>query len=234
MSWAEIKRAINSSLGTSSFKPLNEYIKDVLTNENFGEATIITESQVWTANKSGVYKVICVGEGGTATDTSSGGSGGVVVEKVLANEGDSYNIVIDGDARFGSLCTATRAQGAIGGGGNTNGTGVVYSGINGKTTSLTNPAASGADVRFFDPKYMSLPIVSIMSDSNVYMATGGQGLFGGRQSLAGKSSTSLAQYIASGGGGYGAGGGRAGSSNSTGVKGTGGRACVYIELIYEE
>ena len=117
MSWAEIKRAVNSSLGTSSFKPLNEYIKDVLINENFGGATIITESQTWTANKSGVYKVICVGEGGTATDTSSGGSGGVVVEKVLANQGDSYNIVIDGDARFGSLCIATRAQGASGGGG---------------------------------------------------------------------------------------------------------------------
>lgn len=223
--WKELKKVVNSNFN----KPLNEQLID----REFYEGQLITSSTTWTVPKTGIYKIICVGAGENGSAQYGGGaSGGVVVEKARLTEGASYSITIGDNALFGTLCSATGASGGTGGSGTVT-NGKVYAGQNRNKTS--NNVAIGADVSFFDSKYMSKAIQTITQATtpNLYFAPGGTGLFGGQQGLTLNSTTNIG-YAASGGGGYGAGGGLAHTS-STGklATGSGGAACIYIELIQE-
>lgn len=44
MSWAEVKKAINSTIGTANAKPLNEIFEDFFTERNIEKGIIITEN----------------------------------------------------------------------------------------------------------------------------------------------------------------------------------------------
>ena len=222
--WKELKKVVNSNFN----KPLNEQLID----REFYEGQLITSSTTWTVPKTGIYKIICVGAGEDGSASYGGGaSGGVVVEKARLTEGASYSITIGNNALFGTLCSAIGASNGTGGSGTVT-NGKVYAGQNANNTS--NHIGNGADVSFFDSKYMSKAIQTITQANTpmLYFAPGGTGLFGGQQGLK-LSSTSTTGYAASGGGGYGAGGGLTGSSSSSYTIGVGGAACIYIELIQE-
>lgn len=84
--WAEIKYALNSTLGTSSFKPLNELLEDIA-----GGEVIFKESGVFTVpdGVTAIFVTACGGGGGggsrkkSSSDEygSGGGSGGACVVK---------------------------------------------------------------------------------------------------------------------------------------------------------
>lgn len=223
--WKELKKVVNSNLS----KPLNEQLID----REFYEGQLITSSTTWTVPKTGVYKIICVGAGEDGSSSHGGGaSGGVTVEKAKLTEGDSYSITIGNNALFGTLCSATGASRGTGGSGTAT-NGKVYVGQN--ANRVSRDIGRGADVSFFDSRYMSKAIQTITQATTPFLhfASGGTGLFGGQQGLDLSSTTNIG-YAASGGGGYGAGGGQAGTSTTnTRASGAGGAACIYIELIQE-
>lgn len=106
MSWGEMSR-INNNMK----KTLNEQLVDM----RFNAVQVITETSTFTPSKSGLYKVICVGAGGTATSQSSSGTtyyiagsgGGVAIKNMRLTVGTSYNITISTTASFGNIMTAT-------------------------------------------------------------------------------------------------------------------------------
>lgn len=120
MSWAETIK-INSNMGV----PINEQLR----NNRFMPVRIITEAGTYTPEKSGYYKVICVGAGGSGYarkrsgsnayyDTSCGGAGGVAIKTYHLLSTESYTVSIDTSVTFNNELTATR-----GGSGNSNSNG---------------------------------------------------------------------------------------------------------------
>lgn len=112
MSWAKVKK-INSNMKT----PLNEQIKNAL----LGEFYVITSSQTFTVPKTGKYRIIAVGAGGSSRYTSSGSivhysgaSGGVSIKNLDLVAGDEYEINISGKAE-GFGITAYPASNDVGG-----------------------------------------------------------------------------------------------------------------------
>ena len=108
MSWGEVFK-INSNMK----KPLNEQLREA----RFLPLRIITSNATFTPEKTGIYKVICVGAGGSGTyygatdeERGSGGSGGVAIKTVKLVKGTGYSVTVGTTASFsygsGSL-TAT-------------------------------------------------------------------------------------------------------------------------------
>ena len=90
MSWAEVKHALNSTLGTDEFEPLDQLLSH--------GAVIIKESTVWNIPKGikRIYVTACGGGGGggnrpknsNTTCAGSGGSGAAyIVRKLFSVEG---------------------------------------------------------------------------------------------------------------------------------------------------
>lgn len=103
MSWGEVFK-INSNLK----KPLNEQLRDM----TFQPVRVITETGTYTPEKSGLYKVICVGAGynGEVVGSShiaGGGGGGVAIKTLELNASTSYNVTVNGQASFNAILTAT-------------------------------------------------------------------------------------------------------------------------------
>ena len=109
MSWGEVYK-INSNMK----KPLNEQIQSI----KCLPIRLITASTTFTPEKTGVYKVICVGAGGAGyaykttnsgntVFSSGGGSGGVAVKVLTLNSGTKYNVSIGTSASFGNIMTTT-------------------------------------------------------------------------------------------------------------------------------
>ena len=220
MSWAKVLK-IN--------KNVKKAINEQLTDREFNIGQLITASTNWVVPKTGIYKIICVGAGAEAniSNRTSGGAGGVVVEKAILKQGDTYSITISGSSSFGDLCTANQANGWRGGDGITT-NGVVYVGGNGAYEAYI---ANGGNVGLFDKRYTTeADVYPIGTEAN---AIGGNGLFGQKRSVSVYSLDGIINYAATGAGGFGGGGACVGNSYS-GASSSAGGACVYIELVEEQ
>lgn len=98
MSWAEIKQALNSKVGTSDFEPLDEMIETIY-GLFYGEM-LITESKTFTVPKS-ITKLFISGcgaggSGANGRGTKAGGNAGqyVIQEEVSVNPGDVFTITV--------------------------------------------------------------------------------------------------------------------------------------------
>lgn len=99
MSWAEIKKSVNSNIS----KPINEQMREWA----FGQSWLFTESSAFVPVKTGLYRIICVGSGCESSsinngDTSnpkiltlSGGAGGVAIKTMRLNSGTSYSVSLN-------------------------------------------------------------------------------------------------------------------------------------------
>ena len=120
MSWAEVFK-INSNMK----KPLNEQLNEVkeqlngrLRNTICLPMRVITFSSTYTPEKTGLYKVICVGGGGGAgggssssysglTKKNGGGGGGVAIKTLRLSSTTSYNVTVSTTASFSTELSAT-------------------------------------------------------------------------------------------------------------------------------
>ena len=131
MSWAEVFK-INSNLK----KPLNEQMRDL----KYHPLRVITSTSTYTPEKTGWYKIICVGKGGdgAADKTSSpnnyrgaaGGGGGVAIKTMQLTKGTGYAVTVSTTASFAAGSTIITATGG------------------GTATSRTGGTASGGDYNF--------------------------------------------------------------------------------------
>lgn len=115
---------------------------------------IITASTTYTPEKTGTYRVICVGKGGDGyVSTSSnyhpeaGSGGGVAIKDIRLVKSQSYNITVSGTSSFSTLLTATAGgdrggTGGTGTGGDYNYTGEIGEEIENYTAEI--PARAGA------------------------------------------------------------------------------------------
>ena len=138
MSWKEIKKSVNDNLSI----PLNQQIR----NNRFLPARIITKTTDWVVERSGWYKIICVGAGGLAENSSSytrsGGSGGVSIKDTLLSSGDTVSIILTNGTVTaigmiaevgGDATTSTPGKGGKASGGDSN-----FSGKAGISSGSTN------------------------------------------------------------------------------------------------
>lgn len=105
MSWGEVFK-INKNMKRS----LDEQLRDM----KFQPIRVITATGTYTPEKTGLYKVICVGAGGKGVVVESGGSymgggggGGVAIKTLRLVKSTSYNITIGTTASFSNTLTAT-------------------------------------------------------------------------------------------------------------------------------
>ena len=139
MSWAEVFK-INSNMN----KPINEQIRESV----YKSIRVIKSTSTFTPEKTGIYKIICVGAGGNGTYKGayqdcmgvSGGGGGVAIKTLRLSKTSSYNINIgtaisfmtpDGDfieaynGDSGSSSNSNKISGGTAAGGDENYTGDV-------------------------------------------------------------------------------------------------------------
>ena len=141
MSWAEVFK-INNNMK----KPLNEQMRDM----KFQPIRIITATGTFKPEKTGLYKVICVGAGGNGEKygssganvhyIASGGGGGVAIKTLRLLSTTSYNITVGTTASFthgsGSLTAVAGSDGDAAGekpgkGGTASGGDLNYTGTDG-------------------------------------------------------------------------------------------------------
>ena len=98
MSWAEIKNALNSTVGTEEFQSLDEMIETVY--GMFYGKLLITENKTFTVPK-GVTKLFISGcgaggSGANGGETKAGGKAGqyIIQEEVSVNPGDVFTITV--------------------------------------------------------------------------------------------------------------------------------------------
>ena len=163
MSWAEVFK-INSNMK----KPLNEQLRDI----KYQPIRIITATGTFKPEKTGLYKVICVGAGGdgniyksntTASSLASGGGGGVAIKTLRLLSTTSYNVTVGTTASF------THENGSLsaiaGGSGNAN-----------KGEGGTGGTASGGDSNYVGTKGSSFYCNS-SSNRQLCPAPGSVGVF---------------------------------------------------------
>ncbi len=152
MSWAETIK-INSNMGV----PINEQIR----NNRFLPIKIIDSTGTYTPEKSGYYKVICIGKGGDSYvkkrsgsnnyyDVSLGGAGGVAIKTYHLNNTQSYTINITTDVTFNSELSATRGTSgssiSSGAAGTATGGDYNYTGLTGEGYTTPGDNFDGASV----------------------------------------------------------------------------------------
>lgn len=112
MSWGEVFK-INNNMK----KALNEQMRDL----KFQPLRVITANTTYTPEKTGLYKIICVGAGGKSTTSGNvaygGGGGGVAIKTMRLEKTSSYNVTVGTTASFGNILTATSGGNASGDGG---------------------------------------------------------------------------------------------------------------------
>lgn len=132
MSWAEVFK-INSNMK----KPLNEHLRDM----KFQSVRIITATGTFTPEKTGLYKVICVGAGGDGDTTSNyvaaGGGGGVAIKTLRLLSTKSYNVTVSSTASF------THDNGSI----------TATAGADGNTSALSSDGGAGGTASGGDYNY---------------------------------------------------------------------------------
>ena len=106
MSWMEVFK-INNNIR----KPLNSLIVD----STYNPIRVVTVSTTYIPERSGLYRVICVGAGGDSIVKTSGsyaycsggGGGGVAIKDLYLTKSSSYNITVSTTASFANQLTAT-------------------------------------------------------------------------------------------------------------------------------
>lgn len=172
MSWAEVFK-INSNFK----KPLNEQIRDI----SYKPIRLITADTSYVPEKTGVYKIICVGSGGTAmigyyatNAPASGGGGGVAIKTMTLSSSTTYAVTVGTTASFaysGGAVTATAGGAASYG---TPGTGGTASGGDSNFTGLaggTNIANSGSVVAGGSVGVLIPELTRTPSPISTYMAS---------------------------------------------------------------
>ena len=110
MTWAEVVK-INRNMK----KTLNEQLREL----NCSPIEVIEETTSYKPSKTGLYRVICVGAGGTGWSGNinnfddravSGGGGGVSVKDLKLSASTSYSVTISTTASFGNILTATAGE----------------------------------------------------------------------------------------------------------------------------
>lgn len=138
MSWTKVFK-INKNMKRS----LDEQMRDL----KFQPIRIITQSTTYTPEKTGLYKVICIGAGGNGSyndsfnnySASGGSSGSVAIKTLKLTKSTSYNVTVSTTSSFSTELTATSSGGtATGGDYNFNGV------AGGYTTSDGNPVKGGS------------------------------------------------------------------------------------------
>lgn len=180
MSWGEVFK-INSNMK----KPINEQLRD----QKYNPIRVITATGTYTPEKTGTYKVICVGKGGDgAADNSSspnnyraaaGGGGGVAVRTMRLSRGTSYSVTVSTTASFAdgsTIVTATGGGSATSrGGGTASGGDSNYSGTAGGYTSSefqsTTPGSVGVEISGLSNT--PAPVVATLIDTNTASITYG-------------------------------------------------------------
>lgn len=111
MSWSEVYKINNNMKRT-----INEQLRDMM----FRPVRLITTTSTYVPEKTGLYRVICVGAGGgsysdsySSNAASGGGGGGVAIKTIRLDKTSSYDITVSSLASFGNILTA--ANGASGG-----------------------------------------------------------------------------------------------------------------------
>lgn len=153
MSWSETYKINNNPK-----RSINEQLRDM----KFLPIKIVTQSTSYVPNKTGLYKVICVGAGGNGGHTQlsdvvgagSGGGGGVAIKTLKLSKGVSYSITVGTTASFAytanTIITATAGGGGTyssgGSGGTASGGDDNYTGANGSVAkgSLVVAPATGS------------------------------------------------------------------------------------------
>ena len=113
MSWGELFKVNNNPK-----KPINK----LLFEKKYFPYRIITSTGTYKPEKTGLYRVICVGAGGNGVyKTSSsnfklygGGGGGVAIKDMVLYSTTSYNVTISTTASFNGTLTATAGLTATG------------------------------------------------------------------------------------------------------------------------
>lgn len=185
MSWGEVykinnnmKRAINEQLRDMTCRPIR----------------VITTTGTYTPERTGLYKVICVGEGGKGSHRESsngysggggGGGGGVAIKTLRLSNTTNYNIEISTSVSFthdGNVMTANKggnASSASGGsGGTASGGDENYTGANGGSTEDEYNFPIGGSVGVHIGELSKTITGSAMVDTNTCMYTYGSSLLG--------------------------------------------------------
>ena len=147
MSWSEVFK-INSNMK----KPLNEQLRDM----TLLPIRAITTSMTYTPEKTGIYKVICVGAGGDGGSSyasndvggGSGGGGGVAIKTLKLLSSGSYAVTVGSTASFvydsSTIITATSGGSGSTSGGGSGGTAsggdYNYNGTSGDDTGTAGQA----------------------------------------------------------------------------------------------
>ena len=106
MSWAEVFR-INNNVK----KTINEQLQDM----KYNPIRVITETGTFTPEKTGLYKVICVGAGADGYTKvysgtrypAGGGGGGVAIKNMRLESTVIYDVTVSTTASFSNILTAT-------------------------------------------------------------------------------------------------------------------------------
>lgn len=153
MSIAELSLLVNNNFD----KPLNEQMRDL---KYLGSYLFVNDTS-FSPDKSGWYKIICVGKGGATQIDSEGvnygGSGGVAISTLNLISTESYKITISTQQHNASSFDEKIFAYGGGDGYSSNGVGGVASGgqfnYNGLSGSSATSSA-GADVGVFIPELM--------------------------------------------------------------------------------
>ena len=182
--WKEITKMVNDNHNI----PLNVQAREIM----FRPAQIIESSMSYTPSRSGWYKVIVVGKGGSTygsyDDIGIGGSGGVSISTLKLLSTESYQITSSyGTFSFGDMTATYGEDGTYskgGNGGTATGGQENYPGLKGNLTSGGNNSVHGQDVSVYIPGMMernqaSEGYVSYRNEESYYVtAYSGNGIMG--------------------------------------------------------
>lgn len=211
MSWAEVSK-INNNFRVS----LNEQARELAYSGSY----LFTSSTNFSPEKSGYYKVICVGSGGTSGINSNsalnGGSGGVAISTLKLDKTHSYSISItNGTAIFNgetlaSAITATAGENAVitgntvnrrpGNGGTASGGDFNYPGRSGKSGNITYGADVGVIITELMQRMISFELDTYSSSPVPYAMHSGNGIlgYGGGQACYGNSNFQVKSPVGDG------------------------------------
>ena len=182
MSWAETKK-INNNMK----RALNEQLQDL----KCVPMRVITATGTYAPEKTGLYKVICVGAGanGTASTDSlstmhvrSGSGGGVAIKNIRLESTSTYNVTVSTTASFSNIMSATGASSSsdqtpgTASGGDYNFTGEKGLYATGKNTYLRG-ASVGVHITELSRSYVMMTSSNlILTSGDCLLAYGGGGL----------------------------------------------------------